>query len=243
MKSSDDITGQTFDVFQARRKISSGSFGTVYFGINTQTNEQVAIKVEKIVDEDLRSVLKEAKFLKSLEGIKGIPMVLYSGSKADLDIMVLSLLAKDLVTYMKIYKRFSLKTGLMIFEQGLSILENIHSRNIVHRDIKPENILMGREKDAETVYFVDFGISKFYKDNFGRHIPFMENKVIIFFFLNFPHYFSFGNTILFLAPNFPLSFSSFLYAPLLSILISCSFSSSTIPIFIMTFFTLLYSLH
>ena len=200
MKSSDDITGQTFDIFQAKRKISSGSFGTVYFGINTVTNEQVAIKVEKIVDEDLRSVLKEAKFLKHLEGVKGIPRVLYSGSKSDLDIMVITLLAKDLVTYMKIYKRFSLKTGLMLLEQGLSILENIHSKNIVHRDIKPENILMGREKDAETVYFVDFGISKFYKDNFGRHIPFMENKVITFF----------SNFFRFLLLNFFFNFFPFL---------------------------------
>ena len=35
------------NLYQAKKKISAGSFGTVYFGENIQTHAQVAIKVEK----------------------------------------------------------------------------------------------------------------------------------------------------------------------------------------------------
>ena len=34
-------------VYQAKKKISAGSFGTVYLGENIETHAQVAIKVEK----------------------------------------------------------------------------------------------------------------------------------------------------------------------------------------------------
>ena len=45
-----------------KRKISSGSFGTVYHSIDTETKQSVAIKLEelKLGDDELRSVLREA---------------------------------------------------------------------------------------------------------------------------------------------------------------------------------------
>lgn len=62
-------------LYQAKKKISAGSFGTVYLGENIQTSEQVAIKVEKnnvlfpsffIIkknEDDILSVLREATIL------------------------------------------------------------------------------------------------------------------------------------------------------------------------------------
>ena len=52
----------------------------------------------------------------------------------------------------------------------LAILENVHKRGIVHRDIKPENILVGRDRESSSLYLVDFGISKFYRDGKGTHM-------------------------------------------------------------------------
>lgn len=40
-------------------------------------------------------------------------------------------------------------------------------KGVVHRDLKPENILMGKENEEGTLYIVDFGISKFYKNSNG----------------------------------------------------------------------------
>ena len=45
-----------------KRKISSGSFGTVYQALDTESKKAVAIKLEelKLGDDELRSVLREA---------------------------------------------------------------------------------------------------------------------------------------------------------------------------------------
>ena len=166
--------------YQAKKKISAGSFGTVYTGLDIKTNEIVAIKIEKVTGGDeMRSVIREGTFLKKLEGIRGIPKVHWSGSKGDQDVLVLTLLGKDLASYLKIYKKFSLKTVLMIADQLLIVLESIHSKCLLHRDIKPENILLGKGEQSDTIFFVDFGISKFYKDNLGRHIAYREKKSFI----------------------------------------------------------------
>lgn len=166
--------------YQAKKKISAGSFGTVYTGVDLKSNENVAIKIEKVTGGDeMRSVIREGTFLKKLENIRGIPKVYWSGSKGDQDVLVLTLLGKDLASYLKIYKKFSLKTVLMIADQLLVLLENIHNRCLLHRDIKPENILVGKGEQGDTIFFVDFGISKYYKDNLGRHIAYREKKSFI----------------------------------------------------------------
>ena len=93
--------------------------------------------------------------------------------------MVTTLLGNDLATYMKVYKKFSLKTILMLADQLIPILENIHNRSIIHRDLKPENLLMGQNENSHLIYLIDFGISKIYRDSNGRHIAFKDNKPFI----------------------------------------------------------------
>lgn len=167
------------NTYQCLKKLSSGSFGTVYSGINIQTKEEVAVKVEKIQNEEMRSVFREVQFLKRLENIKGVPKVYWSGSIGNYDIMVITLLGKDLASFLKIYHKFSLKTVILLADQILSILEEVHNAGIVHRDLKPENLVMGRGENNNQVYLIDFGISKVYRDAYGRHIPWRDKKSFI----------------------------------------------------------------
>jgi serine/threonine protein kinase len=56
-------------------------------------------------------------------------------------------------------------------------LELVHSKNYIHRDIKPENFLLGLGKKSNTVYLIDFGLAKRYRDNkTHQHVPYKENK-------------------------------------------------------------------
>lgn len=67
--------------------------------------------------------------------------------------------------------RFSLKTVLMIADQVLQRLEDLHSRGVVHRDIKPENFTVGRGSTAGTIHAIDLGLANDYRDpETGRHI-------------------------------------------------------------------------
>jgi len=74
-------------------------------------------------------------------------------------------------------RKLSVKTILMIADQAISILEYLHTKGVLHRDIKPANLLMGLGKKSNLVHFIDFGLSKRFKDSkTNQHIPFRENK-------------------------------------------------------------------
>ena len=59
----------------------------------------------------------------------------------------------------------------------LARVDSVHKKNFIQRDMKPENFLMGLGRDSHTVYLIDFGLSKKFKDaKTHQHIPYKENK-------------------------------------------------------------------
>ncbi len=177
-KSQDLIFNSTYLL---KTKISSGSFGDVFLCEHQQSKQEFAIKLEELSknDEDLRSVLRESNLLDRLSQIKGVPKVLWTGTEHNYDALVMELLGLDLAAQLKIYKKLSLKTIVMLANQLIPLIEQIHEKNIIHRDIKPENILIGKGEKSNQIYVIDFGISKFYRDMHGRHIIYRENKPFI----------------------------------------------------------------
>ena len=76
--------------------------------------------------------------------------------------------------------KFSLKTTLMLFYQALERLEFMHLRNYMHRDIKPDNMMMGMGDKSNTLFLIDFGLTKSVIDpKTGRHIPFLKGKNLV----------------------------------------------------------------
>lgn len=73
-------------------------------------------------------------------------------------------------------RRFTLTTTLIISEQILDRVENIHKKGFIHRDLKPQNFMIGK-KDPDTFYLIDFGLSKRFCDyKTGLHILYRDNK-------------------------------------------------------------------
>lgn len=100
---------------------------------------------------------------RSFSNLPGFPEVYWSGWKDDYTIMAFELLGpslEDLLVYCDY--RFSLKTTLMVMDQLLVRVKDVHAKGLVHRDVKPANFLTGTGSNGNIVYVTDFGISREY---------------------------------------------------------------------------------
>jgi casein kinase 1 len=169
--------GKVGGLYCLGRKLGSGSFGDIYFAVNTQTGEELAVKLESTKSKHPQ-LMYEAKLLKHLQGVPGIANVHYCDVEGDYNVMVMDLLGPSLEDLFNICNRkFSLKTVLMIADQMLYRIEYLHSKNFIHRDIKPDNFLIGHGKKPNIIYMIDFGLAKKYRDpKSQQHIPYRENK-------------------------------------------------------------------
>jgi len=163
--------------YRLGRKIGSGSFGEIYLGTNTQTNEEVAIKLESVRTKHPQ-LLYESKLYRILQGGTGIPNIRWFGVEGEYNVLVMDLLGPSLEDLFNFCSRkFSLKTVLMLADQMINRIEYVHSKCFLHRDIKPDNFLMGLGRRANQVYIIDFGLAKKYRDTVSyQHIPYRENK-------------------------------------------------------------------
>ncbi|KAI5348079.1 PREDICTED: casein kinase [Prunus dulcis] len=163
--------------FKLGRKIGSGSFGELYLGINVQTGEEVAVKLESVKTKHPQ-LHYESKLYMLLQGGTGVPHLKWFGVEGEYNVMVIDLLGpslEDLFNYCN--RKFSLKTVLMLADQLINRVEYMHSRGFLHRDIKPDNFLMGLGRKANQVYIIDYGLAKKYRDlQTHKHIPYRENK-------------------------------------------------------------------
>ena len=169
-----------FSKYLIRKKVGKGSFGTVYQGVNTTTNEKIALKVEKREQNDPGTLENEALRLVYLQG-EGIPRVYCYGHNLEHNLLVEELLGKSLEDIFNANgKPFSLKTVCVLGIEMINRIQYIHSKHYIHRDIKPDNFMTGRGINEKKIYIIDFGLAKkFYSVSKGQHIKFITGKHLI----------------------------------------------------------------
>jgi serine/threonine protein kinase len=171
-----DITNIIGNKYKIIKQIGSGSFGSIFEGINMRTSEKVAIKMEAISDE-LKLLKHESNIYRILSTVDGIPKIKWYGKDQSNYYMVIDLFGKSLQDLLDRNKKLSLKLVLQIGINILTILMQVHNNGFVHRDIKPENFLLTLNKPIK-VFLIDFGICKPYIIN-DKHIEFKyKNKFI-----------------------------------------------------------------
>lgn len=148
--------------YRLEKKLGEGCFGTVYQGIHTETNTQVALKKLFLarLDEGIpRNIARELTVLRSLDHPNVIRCreVVCSGSSLWI---VLDLCQTDLARLLAQHSwssRLPSSSCRALMRMLLHALAYLHENKILHRDLKPSNCLL----DAEGILRLsDFGLAR-----------------------------------------------------------------------------------
>ena len=163
--------------YQLVKKLGEGSFGKIFSGINQNTNEKVAIKIEE--DNRLSVLRNEARMYTALREIEGIPKMRACGKEGKFNYLVIDHLGKSLEDLRSECGGFlSLKTTLLLGIQMIDRMEILHSKGIIHRDVKPDNFLLGMESNKNLLYIIDLGLAKMYMTK-GKHVQIEKDRKLI----------------------------------------------------------------
>lgn len=146
--------------FNSQKLLGSGSYSTVYLGVNEDTQETVAIKVidrRSIADEYMyETLLSEIEILKNLDHPNILKLHDVLNTVNNIYIITEYCNGGTLDELLKKEKTIPEDRALLIMKDLLCGYQEILKHNIVHRDIKPANIFINEGK-----YKIgDFGFAK-----------------------------------------------------------------------------------
>ena len=184
----EDIVKQGFHITVGGRyilgkKLGSGSFGDVYYGIDKIKNEKgrnntVAIKLEKTSEKSSMNAHERDIYDILYQPNRGIAKLYWSGTQEDYHVLVMELIGPSLDQLLKICGgKFSLSTVALVGKQVLKIINYMHSKGILHCDIKPENFLV--KITNNTLYTIDMGLCKRFINEEHEHIPLIKTKKFV----------------------------------------------------------------
>ena len=186
-------------------RIGHGSFGEIILSYSLKEKTEVVLKKElkkkNQKSSPLHTELKAYQTLLDISNttditglkpilqleIQGIPKFYGFGDKENYYYLIQEFLGPNLSQLINYCgkKKFTLGTICLLAMQMLNRIEYMHKRHYLHRDIKPENFCIGNEENTNTLYLIDYGLAKRFKDNkTNQHIPYREKR----FFVGTPRY-------------------------------------------------------
>jgi serine/threonine protein kinase len=149
--------------FQISGVLGQGGFGDVYLAEDQRTGLKYALKTEYL-DAAKQAMENEIAIFRRLRSAY-VPQTYAIGATNDCRYFVMDVLGSSLSTLRlkQPTKTFPRNLVVLIAEETLHIIEEVHSRGVVHRDIKPSNFLLKPHSPTPLV-MIDFGISKIHID-------------------------------------------------------------------------------
>jgi eukaryotic-like serine/threonine-protein kinase len=166
----DPEEGDTIDGrYQLGAELGRGGHGVVFRGLDTQTNEPVAVKVlrQNIADDPQYAVRlwREAQSLRMLWGESVVRVHRFGHDDGGYVYMVMELLEgqtleEHLYELEAFGDRMSAFEVLRTLDPVARALHTAHSKGIIHRDVKPANIFRVVPEMGGGVRLMDFGLVK-----------------------------------------------------------------------------------
>ena len=163
------------------KKLGAGAFGQIYECQNIKNKQIYAAKIE-LHSTPNPQLYQESKIMTEMKGKIGFPnchQVIYN--KHEL-IMITDLLGPNIQDIMDNIegKKFTMKSTLILTEQMLQRLKDLHNKGIIHRDMKPENFVIGKGRNEKLIYMIDVGLSRHYLiEKTQQHIPMKSDRAIV----------------------------------------------------------------
>jgi eukaryotic-like serine/threonine-protein kinase len=145
--------------YRVEAKIGEGGMAAIYRALDTELDEDVAIKVFTLPSEQLELVARFKQELAIARKLThpNIVRVHDLGVDRGCRFMTMELLSGCDLSQLILRGRPSLARAVDLLGQACAGLEVAHQRNVIHRDIKPENFFV---TDDGTLKVMDFGIAK-----------------------------------------------------------------------------------
>jgi serine/threonine-protein kinase len=168
--SGDPKAGDTIDGrYQLGDKLGQGGHGVVFRALDTQTNEQVAVKVlRQNISEDPQYAVRlwrEAQSLRMLWDESVVRVHRFGHDDEGYVYMVMEMLeGETLEDYIHDLESFGDRMSafevLRTLDPVARALHTAHTKGIIHRDVKPANIFRVSMEHGSGVRLMDFGLVK-----------------------------------------------------------------------------------
>lgn len=161
-------SGRMVEHYKLLKQLGDGQFGTAYLALDTNTKQNVCIKIFKELDEATQKTF-EAEVTAGTSGLKHPNVIkLHAAGRSDLKVdgqvvadvffIVMELAANgESFDYVELAGGLDDRYARQIFTQIIDGLSYIHKKNIAHRDLKLENCFL--DKDCR-IKIADFGLQK-----------------------------------------------------------------------------------
>eukprot|EP00163_Fabomonas_tropica_P027261 TRINITY_DN5198_c0_g1_i2.p1 TRINITY_DN5198_c0_g1~~TRINITY_DN5198_c0_g1_i2.p1 ORF type:complete len:441 (+),score=126.73 TRINITY_DN5198_c0_g1_i2:148-1470(+) len=153
------------------KTLGEGTFGKVKFATNTQTGQNVAIKIldkRKIQKQNMgEQIKKEISIMKKMKMKHIVDLLEVLASQTKIFIVLELITGGELFDKIVSAGRFDEASARRYFQQLIAGVEYCHKLNICHRDLKPENLLLD---NAGNLKISDFGLSSLHGDDDGSRL-------------------------------------------------------------------------
>ncbi|HEV2653561.1 MAG TPA: serine/threonine-protein kinase, partial [Ktedonobacteraceae bacterium] len=151
------LEGTTLDHYQIQRRLGRGGMAEVYLAHDTETNQEVAIKIlAGSQTAYLERFRREAEAIDKLHHEHILPAFDY-GDAEPWHYLVMPYVPEGTLRDLMQKGPLALEDVADLLDQIASALQFAHDNGIIHRDIKPSNILL---QDDHYIYLADFGLAK-----------------------------------------------------------------------------------
>lgn len=146
--------------YEIGHTLGEGTFAKVKFARNTETGNNVAIKIvskEKILKHKMvEQIKREISTMKLIKHPNVVQLYEVMASKTNIYIVLEFVTGGEL--FDKIFHQGKLKEdeARRYFQQLINAVDYCHSRGVCHRDLKPENLLLDSQGNLK---ISDFGLS------------------------------------------------------------------------------------